>query len=1244
MCLCNADQRQDWLQRHGEVCLSEQYVKCALPACLVLVLVGYTDPSRPFQVNDETILCRKALDAATGSAAPALRYFCSQAHCEEDKRDHEVTMKEYISELARKEGELKRIEEELNADYGHFNNQMADRNQKQDELNEDLRRERESHELKLSELKSEVHKTKRPLKEMGEIVKRETANLEQLFKKKTLEIQREMVGLSLLQSREMDRLNSRKSNLHEEKEVFYREKYAAVETALQQLLRLREDKELVHNNLRDTREGILMLEERQLAMGKELDAINAQLSSNDKDTATSTATTSAADPGPMKMPTEQPEHLKATPSSKKGTKEERSGKIDPSTELARKESELKRKQEEHDEELEILTKEGVEWQQKRDELNEDLKRERQNHELKLRELKADLYTSKMPLKEMGEVMKRETANLQRIFRSKELESKREVGGIYLLQFRRWESLDVQKIGLDEEREALVREKYAGDKTVLHQQLLKLRESDVRSHKCLLQARESILMLEERQLSLSKELDAINAKIGSNDKDTAAATTSAAYSGPVKTPSEHAPADTLRSTSVTDKPPSTSPLSGCQKVISPLEEKMKEEQERKVKKEADERKAAFEELVREKQANLKRKMDVIASVDRKMEETRQKLRDMGALSADGTDIRTDLTEEKKLVVDPIAVTFLKCRKLKRSLTRDHDIKKCELDIEIAKLPTLALEEIVTVLIRKIDNKIEMLLTEGGRDVERDEEQVRVYQDDLVKLQHEIDESNSRCALLEKRLLELVAEGEGDALVPATKPPPHAPTPPPAKDMCKVDDRQLFNAAAKGNLGEVQKLLAQGANKDGVDDEGCTPLYIAAANGHLEVVQYLLKHEANKDKASNNGCSPLFMAAQEGHLAVVQYLREQGADKDKVMDLGASPLYVAAQNDHVTVVRYLLEQGADKDKASKECASPLFVAAEYGHLTVVQYLLEHGADKDKADNHGCSPLFVAAQNGQLPVVEFLVEQGADKDKANNKGASPLFIAAFNGYLAVVQFLIEQGADKDKANNDGASPLYVAAQEGQLAVVQCLLKQGADKDKAINNGSTLLFVAAMNGHLAVIQHLLEQGADKEKARIDNGAIPFLIAASEGHLAVVRYLLEHGADKDKTTNVGLNSLYIAAQNGHLAVVRYLLKQGVDKNKSLNNGASPLFIAAESGHTTVVQCLLQHGVDQNKAMNNGITPLHAAAEEGHLGVVQYLLRQGADMSKATNDGRRLLDVAANEEIKKLIRDEDKRRKKHKPN
>ena len=287
------------MERHGEVCRSEQYVKCALPACPVRVLIGYTDPNRPFQVNEETTLRRKLMDAASGLAAPELRYFCSQIHCEEGKEEHEVTVKEYNHwDLAQRERELDHKYEELEADYDrHFQKQEADVGQKQFELYEALERERENHKLKLREIITDVHNSKRSMKEMGEITKRDYENLQLIFRKKELEILRERATLALPIWRELESLCIRKIALAGEGDVFYRERYA--ETALQQrLLGLREDKEkdqnyllqIRQNHLLQIREGIRMDEEQLLSLCKGLDELNKELNSNGKSTTTADAT------------------------------------------------------------------------------------------------------------------------------------------------------------------------------------------------------------------------------------------------------------------------------------------------------------------------------------------------------------------------------------------------------------------------------------------------------------------------------------------------------------------------------------------------------------------------------------------------------------------------------------------------------------------------------------------------------------------------------------------------------------------------------------------------------------------------------------------------------------------------------------------------------------------------------------------------------------------------------------------
>ena len=162
--------------------------------------------------------------------------------------------------------------------------------------------------------------------------------------------------------------------------------------------------------------------------------------------------------------------------------------------------------------------------------------------------------------------------------------------------------------------------------------------------------------------------------------------------------------------------------------------------------------------------------------------------------------------------------------------------------------------------------------------------------------------------------------------------------------------------------------------------------------------------------------------------------------------------------------------------------------------------------------------------------------------------------------------------------------------------------------------------------------------------GSIGMVQAAQKGNLEMVQYLVELGVGKDKADNDGWTALLVAAMYGHLTVAQYLVKLGSDKDKADNEGWTALHAAAENGHLTVVKYLVEIGAGKDKADNDGASPLYIAAQNGHLAVVKLLLQHGADVDKATNDGQRPIDVAANEEIKKLIRDEMKRRKKHKQN
>jgi ankyrin repeat protein len=52
--------------------------------------------------------------------------------------------------------------------------------------------------------------------------------------------------------------------------------------------------------------------------------------------------------------------------------------------------------------------------------------------------------------------------------------------------------------------------------------------------------------------------------------------------------------------------------------------------------------------------------------------------------------------------------------------------------------------------------------------------------------------------------------------------------------------LHEAAKKGNMDQINRLIEKGVTVDIVDENSNTPLYIAVGQGHKAVVELLIRH--------------------------------------------------------------------------------------------------------------------------------------------------------------------------------------------------------------------------------------------------------------------------------------------------------------------------------------------------------------------------------------------------------------------
>ncbi|MEC9454782.1 MAG: ankyrin repeat domain-containing protein [Pseudomonadota bacterium] len=96
--------------------------------------------------------------------------------------------------------------------------------------------------------------------------------------------------------------------------------------------------------------------------------------------------------------------------------------------------------------------------------------------------------------------------------------------------------------------------------------------------------------------------------------------------------------------------------------------------------------------------------------------------------------------------------------------------------------------------------------------------------------------------------------------------------------KNSGRPLMMAAKKyRGLEAVKLLVRRGADVNGADQYGRTPLIMAARYGRIKIVRYLLSQGAETDAESimRKWKTPLIAANLRGHEEVAALLREAGA---------------------------------------------------------------------------------------------------------------------------------------------------------------------------------------------------------------------------------------------------------------------------------------------------------------------------------------------------------------------------------
>jgi len=271
-------------------------------------------------------------------------------------------------------------------------------------------------------------------------------------------------------------------------------------------------------------------------------------------------------------------------------------------------------------------------------------------------------------------------------------------------------------------------------------------------------------------------------------------------------------------------------------------------------------------------------------------------------------------------------------------------------------------------------------------------------------------------------------------------------------CATSRNSLLQATEKGDIREMERLIAAGAEVNAKDSNGRTPLHTAATYGQKEVAEQLIS---------------------------------KGADVNAKDSSGETPLHEAAYRDNKEVAALLISKGADVNAKDSSGETPLHKAAYVGTKEVTELLISKGADVNAKDSSGETPLHMAAFSDQKDIAELLISKGADVNAKDSQGETPLH-EAISSRKEIAELLISKGADVNAKDSQGETPLQVANNRGKWGVAELL--DAAEEAPFAE--------VARSYRVATVKPRLPEEAHKFKARAE-----YALNKKEFEVAVARY-----------------------------------------------------------------------------------------------------------------------------------------------
>lgn len=178
--------------------------------------------------------------------------------------------------------------------------------------------------------------------------------------------------------------------------------------------------------------------------------------------------------------------------------------------------------------------------------------------------------------------------------------------------------------------------------------------------------------------------------------------------------------------------------------------------------------------------------------------------------------------------------------------------------------------------------------------------------------------------------------------------------------------LCDAAYRGDLREVRRLLRNGAAVDAAVSDGTTALMMS--------LRPYIGLPAPSMAAPSEKARREYLERRARKIQIAQLLLASGADAKKAGQGGVTALHLAAgavgeETGMLPIARELLRRGAPVDALTIERTTPLWLAIAKQRFAIAKVLVAAGANLHAPDSGGQTPADLLVQQGRQALLERL-----------------------------------------------------------------------------------------------------------------------------------------------------------------------------------------------------------------------------------------------------------------------------------